>query len=93
MRKEKNSTPENAPTELGELKVIVKEFMERYNTVENELELLKTDLAELVEEYSDRLDTKTLKQAIRFIKAQRKVKHKDTFDAYTSILDDMEGSF
>lgn len=86
-----DNTPDNAPTETNDLKAVVKEFMDRYNTVENEVELLKADLKELVEEYSDRLDTATLKQAIRFIKAQRKVKHKDTFDTYTAILDDMEG--
>lgn len=88
-RKNDESVADRQPTEIGELKALVSEFMERYGNVENELELLKTDLKELVEEYSDRLDTKTLQQAIRVVKAQRKVKHKDTFDTFVTILDEM----
>jgi hypothetical protein len=84
------STADAQPMELGELKKIVDEFMDRYTQVENELELLKEDQKNLVEEFSDRLDIKTLKQAIRSVKIRKKVEHKDTFDSLCEILDQRE---
>ena len=78
------------PVELGELKKIVDEFMDRFTTVENELDLLKEDQKNLIDEYSDRLDIKTLKQAIRSVKIRKKVEHKDAFDSFVEILDNRE---
>lgn len=86
----KNSSADSQPTELGELKKIVDEFMNRYTQLDNELELLKEDQKNLIEEFSDRLDIKTLKQAIRSVKIRKKVDHKDTFDSFCSILEDRE---
>lgn len=86
MARTKKQTPDRQPMELNELKKIVAEFMGRYETVENEMQLLKDDQTELVEEYSDRLDMKTLKQAIRIIKIKEKVAHQDTFDSFVDIL-------
>lgn len=88
-RKKKEVAPEQ-PTELGALSALVDEFMSRYDTIENEIDLLKEDQKQLVEDYGDRLDTKTLKQAIRTVKIKKKVNHKDTFDAFVDILDKRE---
>lgn len=83
-------TAEREPSELGELSELVIEFMGRYNNVENEIVILKDDQKALLEEYEDRLDIPTLKQAIRMVKAKRKVKHQDTFDRYEHVLDKLE---
>lgn len=90
MGRKKKEVAERQPLELGELKKLVAEFMDRYETVENEMQLLKEDQTNLIEEYSDRLDVKTLKQAIRIIKIKKKVDHQDTFDSFVNILDERE---
>jgi uncharacterized protein (UPF0335 family) len=74
------------PDELNALKTLVKEFIERLSNVDNELELLKEDRKELIEEYKEKLDTKTLNIAMRVMKMQRAVQHKDTFDMFMEIL-------
>lgn len=81
---------ERQPDELGALTKLVEEFLEKYKSVENEIELLKEQVKELVEEYSDRLDMKTLKAAMRTVKIKKKVDHKDTYDTFCSILEDKE---
>jgi len=89
-RKKKEDVAERQPLELNELKKLVAEFMDRFDTVENEMQLLKEDQNNLIEEYSDRLDVKTLKQAIRTVKIRKKVNHQDTFDSFVNILDERE---
>ena len=88
--KKDTSVADRQPLELNELKKLVAEFMDRYDTVENELIMLKEDQANLLEEYSDRLDMKTLKQAIRAVKIMKKVNHKDTFESFVDILDERQ---
>lgn len=86
--KNKNeSVADRQPMETGELKKIVDTFMERYEQTENELTLLKEDQANLLEEFSDRIDMKTLKQAIRTINIKRKVNHLETYEQFVEILD------
>ena len=85
-RKKKEVAPRQ-PTELGALKVLVDEFMNRYETLDYELEQTKEDIGMLVEEYSDRLDTKTLKQAMRTVKIRKKVDRLDTYNTFVDILD------
>lgn len=88
-RKRKEVAP-NQPSELGALKEIVDEFMTRFDRLENEIDLLKDDQKQLLEDFSDRLDMKTLKQAIRTVKIKKKVNHLDTYDAFVEILDERE---
>ncbi len=78
------------PTELGEIEKLVTEFMNRYENVENELETLKLDKKELIEEFSDRLDMKTMQQAIRTVKIRKKVDKLDTYEAIVEMLDKRE---
>ena len=82
--------PDRQPDELGALKTLVEEFIDKFNSIEQELDLLKESQKELVEEYSDRLDMKTLKAAMRTVKIKKKVDHKDTFDVFCEILDQKE---
>lgn len=75
------------PDDLGSLKENIREFMKRWTNIENELGLLKEDQKNLVEEFGEKIDMKTLKQAIRCAKIREKVNHKDTFDTFVDILE------
>ena len=74
------------PDEINALRALVKEFIGKVESVENEIELLKTDRKELIEEYSEKLDMKTLTAALRVIKIQKGVQHKDTYDLFVEAL-------
>lgn len=76
------------PDELGALKALVKEFIGKIEAVDNEIELLKGDRVEIIEEYSDKLDMKTLQAALKVVKIQSSVAHRDTFDLFVESLSD-----
>jgi hypothetical protein len=78
------------PTEIGEIEKLVTEFMRRYDNIDNELEILKEDKKQLIEEFSDRLDMKTMQQAIRTVKIRKKVDKLDTYETIVEILDKRE---
>lgn len=90
MSDETISVADSQPDELGELSRLVKEFTGKMQYIDNELETLKEDKKTLVEEYSSRLDIKTLKAAMRVVKIQTEQAHKDTFDAMCEVLTDDE---
>ena len=75
------------PDEINSLRSLVKEFVTKVENIDNEIELLKTDRKELLEEYSEKLDMKTLQAALRVVKIQQGVSHKDTFDLFMEALD------
>ena len=79
---------EMQPDELNELKKLTKEFIDRLSTVENEIETLKGDRKALIEEFKDKLDVKTLSAAMRVVKIQSQVAHRDTFDCFVEVLTD-----
>jgi hypothetical protein len=81
---------ERQPDEIGELTKLVDEFISRFKNIENEIELLKEDQKALIEEFSDRLDIKTLQAAMRTVKIKKKVGYKDTFDMFVEILERKE---
>jgi uncharacterized protein (UPF0335 family) len=81
---------ERQPDELGALTALVSEFVDRLKSIESEIDTLKQDQKELVEEYSDRLDVKTLQAAMRTVKIKKKVGYKDTFDTFVDILEEKE---
>jgi uncharacterized protein (UPF0335 family) len=76
------------PDELGALKALVKEFIGKIEAVDNEIELLKGDRVEIIEEYSSQLDLKTLKAALQVVKIQQGVSHRDSFDLFVEVLSD-----
>lgn len=82
--------PDRQPEELGELTALVTEFVDRLRNIENEIDLLKQDQKQLVEDYSDRLDVKTLQAAMRAVKIKKKVSYKHTFDVFMDILEEKE---
>lgn len=75
------------PDEINALRELVKEFVGKIETVDNEIELLKQDRKELIEEYSEKLDMKTLTAALRVVKIQTGVEHRDTYDLFLEALD------
>ena len=76
------------PDEINALRSLVKEFVSRVENVDNEIELLKQDRKELIEEYTEKLDFKTLQAALKVAKIQSEVAHKDTFDLFMEVLSD-----
>lgn len=78
------------PDEINSLRTLVKEFMQKIESVDNEIELLKTDRKEIIEEYQEKLDMKTLQAALRVVKIQQGVEHKDTYDLFLEALTGVE---
>ena len=74
------------PDEIGALRELVKDFVGKIENVDNEIELLKQDRKDIIEEYSERLDMRTLQAALRVIKIQKSVDHQDTFDLFLEAL-------
>lgn len=74
------------PNEINQLRQLVNEFVNRLENIDNEIELLKEDRKELIEEYTEKLDMKTLTAALRVCKIQSSVPHKDTFDLFMEAL-------
>jgi hypothetical protein len=85
--KKTESTANEMPMSLTELQPIVEEFVTKLRTIENEIDTLNEDKKELIEEYKEKLDTKTLKLALRAVALKEKVEHKDAFDLFVEILD------
>ena len=81
---------EEMPDELGAIRQLVEEFVGRLQNIENEIQLLREDKADLVDEYREKLDVKTLKAALQVVKIQKGVKHRDTFDAMVAALEGSE---
>ena len=78
----------NEPGSEKDLKKVLQEFIFRLSNIENEMQMLKDDKKELIEEFKSQLDMKTLSQALRVKKVKDEVARKDTFDSYLDILED-----
>ena len=85
-RKEEFNADE-MPENLNELAPIVTEFVKRMRVLENEELTLREAKNDLVDEYATKLDTKTLKLALRLVDLKKKVQHKHYFDMFLEILD------
>lgn len=73
--------------ELGALGNVVEEFIRRLSTVDAEIQLLKDDRKELVEEYKSKLDMKTLNAAMKIVKTKATVEHKNTLDVFLEVIE------
>jgi uncharacterized protein (UPF0335 family) len=80
------------PDEINTLRALVKEFINKIESIDNEIELLKTDRKEVIEEYTEKLDMKTLQAALRVVKIQQGVEHKDTYDLFLEALTGVQPS-
>ena len=88
MGRKQQVEPDEMPENLAELKPIVNEFVDRMRTLENEEVTLREAKKELVDEYASKLDTKTLKLALRLVDLKKKVQHKHYFHLFLEILSD-----
>jgi len=79
---------EMQPDELNALRELVKEFMAKVENLDSEMEGLKQDKKELIEEYKEKLDMKTLQIALRILKLQNAVQRRDSFDLFMEALTD-----
>jgi uncharacterized protein (UPF0335 family) len=92
MGKRKKTSPKQynvaimQPNEINQLRALVKEFVGKIEAVDNEIEMLKEDRKEIIEEYTEKLDYKTLQAALKVVKIQESVEHKDTFDLFMEAL-------
>lgn len=66
---------------------LLKEYLKRLNVIETEMSVLKEDKKTLDEEFKDKLDLKTLKQALRVHNILKDIKHKDTYDQILDMLE------
>jgi uncharacterized protein (UPF0335 family) len=64
--------------------------MEKLKRIDSEIELLTLDRKELFEEYKEKIDMKTLRQAIRVAAIREKVERKETFDTFVHLLEGVE---
>lgn len=80
------------PDEVNALKAMVKEFVMKVEAVDNEIELLKNDRKEIIEEYQDKLDMRSLQAALKVLRIQKDVSHRDTFDLFVEVLTDPAGN-
>lgn len=80
----------NQSDELGALKADVCEFLKRHQNIENEIATLKEDKKELINEFKSKLDMRTLQAALRVVKIESGVDHKDAYDAFMDVLKDDE---
>lgn len=85
-RKGASEQPNNMPENLNDLKPIVSEFIDRYRRLENEEVELREQKKRLVDEFSDKLDTKTLKLAMKEVELRSKVERKHYFDLFVHVL-------
>lgn len=85
-KKPMKNIAEMQPDELSEIKKIVKEFVAKVESVDNEIELLKQDRKELFEDAKATIDTKTLLQVLRVLKIEAGIKYRDTFDTMYAAL-------
>jgi len=76
------------PSELGELKIVVKEFLSRLENLDNEIAGLKEDRKALYEEFSEKLDVKTLATAMKVLQIESTVAFKGNYDSFVEVLKD-----
>jgi uncharacterized protein (UPF0335 family) len=75
------------PDSITDLKPIIQEFVTRLANIEHEIETLNTDRKELFEEFSQKVDIKELKAALRVHKIQQKVNHRHAFESILECLE------
>ena len=78
-------------TELGELKRLVKEYAERREELEGQIKGIHEDMKTLDDEFSEKVDLKTLKQVFKLLKIESEIAHKDAADAFREALTDPAG--
>lgn len=83
-----DNTPDSDTKTIGELRKEVDQFVTRMRTIEQEEETLRQSKKDLVEEFKTKLDTQTLKLALRLVDIRSKAKHKHQLDVFLELLEE-----
>lgn len=70
-----------------DLKVAVVELVKNLRRIDSEMTLLREERKELIDDAKEKLDVKTLKQALQTVKIKNEVAHKEEFDQIVEILE------
>ncbi len=82
---------EGSPVDSGVVdKKVVEEFIDRFKNLENEMAEIKESQKELIAEFKEKIDMKTMKKAMSFVKLKKTVDRKETFDEMVEILEEKE---
>lgn len=73
-------------------KELILEYLKRLKVIENEIKTLKEDQKELDAEFKEKVDMKTLKQALKVHKVLMEVDHESTYEEMMSLLEKEMGS-
>ena len=77
------------PSSPTELKPLVEDFVNRLHTIDNEIDVLKEDRKELIEEFKEKLDVRTLAAALRIHKIRLKTMDKQSLECFEDILSEV----
>jgi uncharacterized protein (UPF0128 family) len=83
-----NESAAEMPDDLGSVRKIAKEYLQRLQELDDQIETLKEDKTILKSEFKRKLDLPTLEKALKIVKIQSDVKHKDAFDIFMDVLKD-----
>lgn len=86
--KDNSQGVDSQPSSITDLEPLVKEFIDELRRIDSEIEILSLDRKELFEKYAEKIDVKTLRQAMRVQAIRDKVSRKDTFDTFVHILEE-----
>lgn len=78
------------PAELDELKNCVQEYITRREELEGQIVGIREDLKTLDDEFSEKVDLRTLKQVIRILKIEHEIAHKDAAETFKEALQNPE---
>lgn len=87
-KKTVNKIESMGPSELDEFKKQVQEYISRHEELEGHMAGIKEDLKTLDDEFSEKVDLKTLKQVVKILKIESEIAHKDTADTIREALTD-----
>jgi hypothetical protein len=78
------------PDELNELASIVEDFTKRLSYIEQQVAGLKEERKDLIDEFREKLDMKTLNAAMKIVKTKRAAEHKHTLDQFLEIIEERD---
>lgn len=70
-----------------DLRENVVSLVKELRRIDSEMELLKEERKEKIEDYKTKLDVKTLNLALKMVKIKNSVSHKNEFDDIVEILE------
>lgn len=83
---------ENDDLKGASTKELTIEFLKRLKVIENEIKTLQEDKKELEAEFKEKIDMKTLKQALKVHKVLIEVEHETTYEEMMDLLEKEMGS-